>query len=147
MPLKGLIQPDHMPIKKFRMKPLGLLDIVVITMSGLEKELETTALPDRTEQSSGNTKAGEFTMTTALHHEAEMAALNLWFKAGQDPVLPGNKLPCTFSITSISGDASRDVAMVGVRIKKKKYPDVDMNDEGTLAVCEWTLGYDDWSDI
>lgn len=147
MPLKGSIQPDHMPVNKFRLKPLGLLDIVFITVSGLEKELEVVDLPDRTKESGGNTKAGEFTATTALHHEAEMTALNLWFKLNQDPVQPGAKLPCTLTIESITGGASRDIALLGVQITKVKYPDLDMNNEGELATVEWTFAFDDFATL
>jgi len=147
MPLKGKIQPDHIPVNKFTLKPLGLIDIVFITMSGLEKELEVVDLPDRTKESGGNTKAGEFTATTALHHEAEMAALNLWFKANQDPVLPVAKIPCTLTMESITGNIVKSIALLGVQITKKKFPDLDMNNEGELAVVEWTFAFDDFADV
>ena len=144
--LQGKIQDDHIPVNKFTLKPLGLIDIVFITVSGLEKELEMADMPDRTKQSGGNTKAGEFTATTALHHAAEMAALNLWFKANQDPIAPLlAKIPCTLTRESISGNIVRSIAILGVQITKQKEPDSDMNNEGELAVMEWTFAFDDWA--
>jgi hypothetical protein len=147
MGLKGLIQPDHIPVNKFKLKPVGLVDIVFITMSGLEKELEMADMPDRTRESGGNTKAGTFTATTAEHHEAEMTALNLWFLANQDPVQPLAKIPCTLEKFSISGNIVTTIALTGVQIEKRAGADLDMANEGELAVVEWTFSFDDWDYI
>lgn len=141
--MKGSIQSDHMPTNKYLLQIVGLLPITATEISGIEDELETTELPDRTMASGGNRKASEFTMKVPLHHAAEQAAMEIWFRESQDPVLPTYKKPCTLTHQSISGNASRNFSLVGVFPKKRKLPDLEMKNEGELAVVEWTMSADD----
>ncbi len=91
--MKGEIQPDHMPVNKFVFQVVGLIPLTVIEMSGIEEELETTELPDRTVASGGETKAFEFTLMMPTHHTAEQAVMELWLQESKDPVSPTYKKP------------------------------------------------------
>lgn len=141
--MKGEIQPDHMPVNKYTFQIIGLIPITATEVSGIEDELETTELPDRTVASGGNRKATEFTAMVPMHHTAEQAALEIWFRESQDPVSPGYKKPCTLTHESISGNASRTFSLAGVFPKKRKLPDLEQKNEGELAQVEWTFSADD----
>lgn len=141
--MKGAIQSDHMPTNKYLLQIVGLVAITATEISGIEDELEVTELPDRTMASGGNRKAGEFTMKVPLHHVAEQAALEIWFRESQDPVVPTYQKPCTLTHQSLSGNASRNFSLVGVFPKKRKLPDLEMKNEGELAQVEWTMSYND----
>jgi hypothetical protein len=141
--MKGEIKPEHMPLNKFEFRVLGLIPLTTITISGIEDELETVELPDRTVASSGERKAGEFEIAIPLHHDVEFAALELWFKEGQDPISPTYKKPCTLIHKSISGRRSRSFTLVGVFVKKRVLPDLDKANEGEMAMATYTMSYDD----
>jgi hypothetical protein len=141
--MKGEIQPDHIPVNKFQLRVVGLADLAPVTVSGIEEELNTADLPDRTRASGGQKNAGEFEIGIPVHHTVEMVAMELWFKEGQDPVTPTYKKPCTLVMTSISGQRSRNYTLVGVFVTKRALPDLDKANEGELAVAMWTLSYDD----
>lgn len=141
--MKGIIKPDHMPVNKFSLKVVGLVDLTAITVSGIEDELQTVDLPDRTVASGGNRMAGEFDIAIPLHHTLEMAAMEVWFKEGQDPITPTYKKPCTLGMDSLSGASSRNYTLVGVFVKKRALPDLDKENDGDMAMATWTLSYDD----
>jgi len=71
------------------------------------------------------------------------AAWEAWFKEGQDPVSPLYKKAGTLVHPSISGGTLRTYSVVGVFVKKRKLPDLNMKGEGEMAVVEWTLSVDD----
>lgn len=141
--MKGDIQPDHMPVNKYEFLVIGLIPLTAVEVSGIEDELETTQLPDRTVASGGNRGPTEFELTMPLHHTAEQAAMEVWFKEGQDPVLPTYKKPCTLIHKSISGNAQRSFTLLGVFPKKRKLPDLDKANEGEMASVVWTFSADD----
>lgn len=141
--MKGEIQPDHMPVNKFTLKVVGLVAIYATAISGIEDELETTDLPDRTRASGGNRKATEFDMTQPAHHDAEVAAMELWYRESQDPVSPTYKKPVTLSMLSISGGKTKSFTLVGVFPTKRALPDLDKENEGEMATIVWTMSVDD----
>ena len=141
--MKGEIASDHMPVNKYTFLVIGLIPITATEVSGIEDELETTELPDRTVASGGNRKATEFTVMVPLHHLPEQAALEVWFRESQDPVSPTYKKPVTLTHESLSGNKSRTFSLVGVFPKKRKMPDLEMMNEGEMAQTEWTFSADD----
>lgn len=141
--MKGEIQPNHIPVNKFSLRVVGLLEFTAITISGIEDELETVELPDRTQASGGNRKAGEFEITLPMHHAEEQAAMEVWFQEGQDPVLPTYKKPCTLVHNAIGAEGGRSFSLIGVFVSKRTLPDLDKKDEGAMAETTWTMKYDD----
>lgn len=132
-----------MPLNKFVFQVVGLIPLTVIEMSGIEDELETTELPDRTVASGGNTKAFEFTLMMPTHHTAEQAVMELWLQESKDPVSPTYKKPSTLTMERLSGTAGRNFSISGVFPKKRKLPDMDKANEGEMAMTEWTMSGDD----
>jgi hypothetical protein len=141
--MKGEVQADHIPVNKFTLKVVGLLDIYLSTVSGIEDELQTIDLPDRTKASGGNRSATEFTAMQPIHHTAEVVAMEAWFKEGQDPISPTYKKPCTLIMQSLSGQKSRSYTLIGVFVSKRALPDLDKSDDGEMAQIEWTFSVDD----
>lgn len=141
--MKGVIQGDHIPVNKYQLLVLGMPPLVITELSGIEDELETADLPDRTVASGGNRKATEFTMMIPMHHGVEQAAMEVWYRESQDPVSPTYKKAGTLVHTSISGSTLRTFTLIGVFPKKRALPDLEMVNEGEMAQVEWTMSTDD----
>lgn len=141
--MKGVIKPDHMGVNNYTFQVLGLLTLTATKVSGIEDELQTVELPDRTVASGGNRGPTEFSITIPLHHTLEQAAMELWYKESQDPVLPTYKKPCTLTHKSLSAQHSRSFTLVGVFPKKRTLPDLEMGNEGEMAEVEWMMSADD----
>jgi hypothetical protein len=141
--MKGVIQPDHMPVNRYQLLVLGMIPITCTEISGIEDELQTAEMPDRTVVSGGNRAAFEFTIMVPMHHAAEQAALELWFRESQDPVLPTYKKTVTLVHERVSGANFRSFTLSGVFPKKRALPDLEMANEGEMAQVEWTLSGDD----
>jgi hypothetical protein len=140
--LKGRVKPDHIPVNKFTLFAAGVPPIEFIQVSGIEEELQTVELPDRTNASGGHTAPVEFTAMSMMHHLIEQAALELWLKEGQDPVSPLYKKVGTLIHKSLTGGTLRTYTLTGLFISKRKLPDLDMANEGEAAMIEWTFKAD-----
>ena len=143
--LKGLIKPDHIPVNKFDLIVVGIVvpRIRFVTISGLEEEIQSVDMPDRTTASGGNTTPVEFTGAVMAHHILEQAALEAWYKEGQDPVSPFYKKVGTLLLKSISGRIFRTFSMSGLWCQKRVTPELDMANEGEPALIEWTFKADE----
>ncbi len=143
MSIKGAIQANHIPLNKYKLLVVGLPPLTPTKVSGIEEELEAVDLPDRTKASGGNTKVVQFTVMLPMHHLIEQAAMEVWFKESQDPVLPSYKKPATVIMTPIGPGIPVARTLVGVFPMKRKLPDLEMKNEGEMAEVEWTLSADD----
>jgi hypothetical protein len=143
MTLKRLVKPDHIPLNNFKLTVQGMIDILFISVSGLDEELESVDLPDRTAASGGNTKAGAFTAKQMMHHVQEVAALEQWYKASMHPVDPAYKKDALLKFKSISDRVSSTYSLRGIFPHKRVIPNPDMNDEGKAAEIEWTFRFDE----
>lgn len=141
--MKGTVQPDHIPTNNYKLLVVGVAPITATTISGIEDELQTTELPDRTVASGGHRGPSEVTLGVPLHHEIEQLAIEAWFKESQDPVSPGYKKAGSLIFTSVSGAITRSFTIVGIFPKKRALPEGDMAGEGEAAIVEWTFLMDD----
>ena len=123
--MKQVLQPDHYPRNNFQLKVTGLGDLTLIEMSGIEEEIDSVELPDRTFASGGHTKPFEFTFSIAAHHLAE-------------PVAQDYKKNATLIITSISGSSFLSFVIEGMFLTKWKNSDNDSANEGELHTIEFT---------
>jgi hypothetical protein len=143
MPLKGLIDADHIPVNKYELSVVGLLaDVVFTKVSGMEVEVAPVDLPDRTKATGGQLGTSELTVEVPMHHGSQIAAMELWFQEGQDPVTITYKKAATLTHFSGSGAISKNYSMLGVWISKRKLPDLSFEDAGAMAVAEYTLQVD-----
>ncbi len=141
--MKGVIKADHIPVNKFSLIIIGLPPLTPTEISGMEDELETTDLPDRTTASGGNRGPTEFTMMIPAHHTVEIAACEVWFREGQEPVLPTYKKAGVLIMRSLSGANLRLRTIVGAYISKRTDPDLELANEGEMASIEYTVKVDD----
>lgn len=137
--MKGVIKPDHMPVNKYELIVPGLPTLVFTTISGLEDELQTVDMPDRTVRSGGNRGPVEFTATQPMHHTVERAAMEVWYREAQDPVLPSAYKVGTLVHKSNSGAASASYTLIDLFPTKRKLPDLEMANEGEEGEIEWTF--------
>lgn len=139
--MKGVLEDDHIPINKFRLLVLGTIAPIftVISASGVEEELETEELPDRTVVSMGRTGPIEFTITIPMHHRLEQSAMELWYTESRDPILPTYKKPAVLTHYSISGESTTSFVFVDMFPFKRGLPSLEMGAEGELAVVTWHL--------
>jgi hypothetical protein len=140
--MKGVLQPDHIPLNNYQLRIQDLPTITFITIAGLEEELENVDLPDRTAASGGHTKTIEFTATMPLHHITEMTAMENWFSGSQDPVEQRYKKVGTLVLVSLTGLVRKSFLINGMFPCKRKTGDLDMANEGELHVVEWTFKAD-----
>lgn len=141
-PMKGQIAPDHIPLNKYEMLVIGMTPMTFTEISGIEEELQTTDLPDRTVASGGQTTPVEFTARLPMHHTVDQAQMELWFSQCKDPVSPKYKRAGTIIYQSISGKVFRTYSLVNMFPTKRVTPDVAMENEGELATVEWTFKAD-----
>jgi len=140
--MKGDIRDDHIPVNKFSLMVVGMPALTVTELSGIEIELQTTTLPDRTVRSGGNTLPVEFTAKMVLHHLEQSVAMNLWFEQAKSS-LPGYLRTATLIAFSASGSILRSWAITNMFPSKDAVPDFDMNNEGEYAGDTWTFKADD----
>lgn len=140
--MKGVIKADHIPLNKYQLIILGLPPLTVTEASGIEAELQTVEMPDRTVATGGNLTASEATMMIPLHHKVEMAACELWFQEGQEPVVPSYKKAGTLRMLSGSGAIVASYSLFGVFITKRVLPDLELKGDGDMAAAEFTLSID-----
>lgn len=140
--MKGVLAPDHIPKNKYQLRVTGLPPITFTAVSGLEEELETVDLPDRTTASGGNTKPIEFTARMPTHHVTERIAMENWFSECQDPVPESYKKIGTLIKQSISSLASVSYMLHGLYVCKRSTQDLEMENEGELDEIEWTFKAD-----
>lgn len=145
--IKGTIQPEHIAVNKYELIVVGLPKLTPISIGGIEQELNTVALPDRTKASGGNTNATETTIQIPLHHKVEIAAMEKWYLDSQDPVDPKYKKSAALIIKRISQKDGAAFSWSGVFPTKRKLPDLEMANDGEMAVAEYTLSIDDISPV
>lgn len=147
MSLKGQIQPDHIPNNKYELNIIGLVPITVTKISGLESEVAGVELPDRTMATGGQRGTSEASIEVPNHHTVDIAAMELWFEEGVDPVTPTYKKAGTLVQISNTGAVRRSWALTGVWVKARSLADMEMGDDGEMSVNSYTLSIDDITPI
>lgn len=141
--MKMVLLPDHIPVNNYELIVPGAPPLIgIVSIDGLEKELETVDLPDRTTASGGNTKAIEFVMMHAKHHTAEDLFLHAWFEESK-LAIPTYKKDGTLLVSSISGLNVRSFNLLRLYPSKEKTADLAMENEGEMHMTEWTMKCDD----
>lgn len=142
--MKGAIAPDHIGDNNYQFLVAGLLPLTAVEISGIDEELKTADLPDRTRASGGTRDPVEFDLMVPAHHDLEIAAMEVWYKEAQDPaVLPTYKKPCTLVMPRISGTGGRTYTLVGVFVKGRGIPSMKMDGDGSMQVITYKMSADD----
>ena len=139
MGIKATLKADHIPVNKYTLFLVGTIPITFTKVAGIEYEVDGVDLPDRTKASGGNTQAIEFSAEMPMHHIAELTAMEIWFEEAQDPVSSTYKKAASLIMQSGSGATIKTYSILGLWVCKRKLPDLDFEDEGAMAVVEWTF--------
>lgn len=139
----GKMNTDHMSVNNYHIEVVGAFAFYAVTASGVEQEAVTIELPDRTVVAAGVKKATEFTISIPMHHQDEQLSMETWWKSCQDPVAPDYKKEIVIQHQAVGGETIRQYTLSGAFPTKRKLPDLDLSDDGELAVVEWTLSVDD----
>ena len=143
MAIKGVILPDHAQVNKYQLTVVGLPPLLFTAISGIEEELDSVDLPDRTAQSGGRVKSVEFELTQPMHHNVERAAMELWYTECHDPVSPTHKKTGTLSLFSQTLLNQPSWLLAGLWPFKRGLPDLDLDNEGEMATIVWTMKADE----
>jgi len=143
MGAKFTLSPNPILTTNYRLQVVGLPDIPFVTVGGVESEIPKVEIPDKTQASTGRTNPGEFEVAVPAHEFAAIAAMDLWFNEGQDPIIPSYKK--TGNLTNDSGNniSVFNTTLIGVWVSKKGTPDLAMGEDGDMSVITYTLCYDD----
>lgn len=147
MTLKNTIQPNHIPINKYELSVLGLPVITFTKVGGIEQETGDIMLPDKTSASGGQQEPFDMVCELPLHHTSEVDAIESWHKEGKDPVSPTYKKTGSMLYKGQDDSVVRAYSIINAWAKKLKYPDVEMENEGDMAVLEVTLRVDDYAPL
>lgn len=140
--MKHVIEEDHIRVNKYRIDVVGLPDITATSVGSIERETDSVDLPDRTTASGGRVKPGELEIAVPAHHTQEIAAMDSWREEAHDPVSPTYKKAA--STTMLSGTTINQMTknLVGVWLSKDGTPDLEMGDDGEMAVIKYTMKWD-----
>ena len=141
--MKGIFNNDHMPMNKFELRIDGFPIISFTEVTGLESEIDTVEMPDKTVVSGGRSQPGEFTAKLMLHDDFPLIRLNGWHEACKDPVDPNYKKNGIMFYDSISGNNFAAFEILGMFPKKISAPDANMGNEGESQQFEITFAYDE----
>ena len=141
--MKGTILPDKIPLNKFRLIIPGLPPITILSVGGMDLELDSVDYPDRTSGSGGRTKPVEFEVEVPLHHALDVASMHFWFIEGQDPVSPTYKKFPTLIAMSESNLQIKAWLLPGCWCMSEGTPDFKVEDEGKMATMKYKLKADD----
>jgi hypothetical protein len=142
MPLQGSVAADHVPVNNYTLTVTGLKPIFFTEISGIELEIQSVDLPDRTKATGGQFGAQEFTAKTMIHHTVERAELEAWLDEAKDKVKSTYKKTGTLTHKTLSGASAGVYALSGLWVMKRKLPDLSAEDEGAPAQIEWTFSVD-----
>lgn len=146
MPIKGTMQPDILQVHKFQLIVTGLpIPFTLTSLSGIEDELDVAELPDRTNASGGRRKQIEFEIGIPAHHALEITQMEAWFQECQDPVSPLHKKPASVIIYSQSNLKYGTIALWGLFPSKRAMPDLELDNDGEMAVITYTMKADNSS--
>ena len=140
--IKGKIQDNHIPLNKFELIVAGLPQITLVTTDDIEETLGVIEMPDRTKRSGGQTSPVEFTGKIPMHHDVQVAALELWYKEGQDPVQPGYRKAGSMMFSRLNGDP-RPFELISLWISGRTIPGGDMANDGEPAMLTYKFQADE----
>jgi hypothetical protein len=146
MSLKGKIQDNHIPLNKFELLIAGLPQITLITTDDIEEQLNVIEMPDRTRRSGGQTSSVEFTGTIPMHHDVQVAALEAWYKQGQDPVQEGY-LKAGSMVFYRNDGTPRPFELINIWVSGRTIPGGDMANDGEPAMLTFRFEADEVTPI
>ena len=143
MAIKNILDANHVQVNKFILLVVGLPPIRFTSVGAIESELDDIERPDRTRETGGRQKPGEFEVTQPAHHILERAAMEAWFEECQDPVSPTHKKTGTILARNQSDVVVMSYQLEGLKIMTRALPEFELDNDGEMAEITWTLTFDE----
>ena len=144
MAIKNVIDENRIQVNKYLLdlQP-GVGSVLLTAISGLEEELDSVELPDRTTRSGGRKKPVEFEVTQPMHHDLEVAKMEAWYIQCQDPVSPLHLKVGSLIQFDQQGLPRRKFTLLNVWNRKRVHSDLELENDGDMATITWTLQADE----
>jgi hypothetical protein len=141
--IKGVLDGNRVQVNKFQLFIAGVsLPPVFTRISGLEVELDAIDLPDRTTRSGGREKPLEFEVDQPMHHTVELLSMEAWWLMCANTV-PGYIRVGALVMYDEYGFARKTGTLTGMWISKRSHSDLDLDNDGDMAIITWTIKADD----
>lgn len=141
---KGALSAGYIPVNKFSLSVADVADLKVVEVSGIEQELETVELPDKTVVTSGRLGVTEFTIKMPAHESTAMDAMDTWWKMCYGTnATSGYKKDATLLLLDTYGGTKSSWTISGMFPTKRALPELNAASEGEMAMAEWTFKADD----
>lgn len=144
MGIKQVLKENRVPVNRYQLiiTPFSVPDVTLVSIGGLEEELDAAELPDRTVRSGGRSKPVEFDIAQPSHHDLEVAAMEAWY-AMCKLALPGYIRQGLLILFDESGLVPRRKrTLPNIWLKKRAEPDLEMDSEGDMHTITWTCQAD-----
>jgi len=143
MSIKGVLQSNRVQVNKFELMivPLTFPKPLFTRISGLEMELDTVDLPDRTTRSGGREKQVEFEVDQPMHHVIEVVAMEGWWKQCVNTLPLYLKIGTLLILNEYLG-RSQKFMLYNLWLSKRSQSDLDLDNDGDMAIITWTMKAD-----
>ena len=140
--IKNQIQELRIPVNKFQLivQP-GVGQITVISLTGLEEELDAPELPDRTIRSGGRSKPVEIDVVQPMHHTSEVLLMEAWWNLCKYSVAGYLRLGMLIQMNE-TGIPTKRWTLPNIWIKKRAHSDLELENDGEMATITWTMQTD-----
>lgn len=143
MPAKGSIEAGAAITSEFQCLIAAIIPILATRITGLDRAVKTTTLPDQTIQSTSQVPPlDSIEVDIPLHHIAEnlaMEGLSLAFQTG----LPGGKNALTVLFKGADQRVRTSMFCPGFAVKGRKPSELNAGSDGAMAVITWMCCADD----
>lgn len=146
MTIKNVIPEFRIPVNKFAlMVQPAVGEITLVSIGGLEQELDAPELPDRTVRSGGRGKPVETDIVQPMHITTEVLLMEAWWTLCSGS-LPGYLKQGTLIQFDESGLIPRKSWLLpNSWLKKRVHSDLELENDGDMSTITWTLQADDIS--
>jgi hypothetical protein len=142
MAIKNVLKVNRVQVNKFQLTIApGVGSPLFTTISGLEEELDTVDLPDRTSRSGGREKQLEFEVQQPMHHDLEVLAMEAWYRMCKMSLPLYLKLG-TLVLFDEWGIPRRRYTLPNLWISKRSHSELDLDNDGEMSTITWTLKAD-----
>lgn len=142
MAIKSVLKVNRVQVNKFKLTiSPGVGSPLFTTISGLEEELDTVDLPDRTSRSGGREKQIEFEVQQPMHHDLEVVAMEVWYRMCKASLPLYLKLGVLILFDEW-GIPRKKYTLPNLWISKRSHSELDLDNDGEMSTITWTLKAD-----
>lgn len=144
MTIKNVIPEFRIPVNKYAfLAQPGVGEITLVSIGGLEEELDAPELPDRTVRSGGRSKPLETDIVQPMHITLEVVLMETWFGLCKLS-LPGYlKIGTLIQFDETGLIPRKSWTLPNCWLKKRAHSDLELENDGDMSTITWTLQADE----